>query len=96
MFKRIFNTSSPLGIAITVAGVILALSPEARKSTRRMLVKGTAAILGMVDQVKDITAHMKSEPAGSSHTFENVSLPFEEGKASGESHGGNGNSPSYH
>lgn len=53
MLKRIFNFSSPVGIALTVAGVVLALSPEARKATRRMLVKGTAFVLGTVDQARN-------------------------------------------
>jgi hypothetical protein len=64
MFRRIFNTSSPLGIALTVAGVVLALSPEARKAARRMLVKGTAAILGVVDQVKEVSGNMSPELLG--------------------------------
>jgi hypothetical protein len=53
--KRMFNLTSPLGIALTVAGVVLALSPDARRATRRLLVKGTAAVLGAVDQVKEAT-----------------------------------------
>ncbi|KEO82219.1 YtxH domain-containing protein [Tumebacillus flagellatus] len=47
-----FRLNSPVGIALTVAGVVLALSPEARKATRRLLVKGTASLLGAVDGVK--------------------------------------------
>lgn len=49
---KLFKLTSPLGIALTVAGVVLAISPEARKATRRALVKGTAALLGAVDSVK--------------------------------------------
>jgi hypothetical protein len=53
---KLFKLTSPVGIALTVAGVVLALSPEARKATRRLVVKGTAALLGAVDSVKDATA----------------------------------------
>lgn len=52
---KLFKLTSPVGIALTVAGVVLALSPEARKATRRLVVKGTAALLGAVDSVKDAT-----------------------------------------
>jgi hypothetical protein len=57
------NLSSPLGIALTVAGVILALSPEARRATRRLLVKGTAAVLGAVDQAKGRTLELVDDTA---------------------------------
>ena len=53
---KLFKLSSPIGIALTLAGVVLALSPEARKATRRAVVKGTAALLGAVDSVKQATA----------------------------------------
>jgi hypothetical protein len=61
--KRMFNFSSPLGIALTVAGVVLALSPDARRATRKLLVKGTAAVLGAVDQVKDASNAMAEQVA---------------------------------
>lgn len=54
MLKRIFG-GSPLGIALSVAGVVLAVSPEARRAARRMLVKGTAAVMGGIEQVKKTT-----------------------------------------
>lgn len=44
--------NSPIGIALTLAGVVLALSPELRQAARRALVKGTAAVLGAVDTAK--------------------------------------------
>ncbi|BCJ88380.1 hypothetical protein [Effusibacillus dendaii] len=44
---------SPFGIALTAVAVILAVSPEARKATRRAAVKGTAAVLDLVDQVRE-------------------------------------------
>lgn len=46
MFKKL---NGPLGIALTVAGVVLALSPEARRSVRKLLVKSTA---GMMDAME--------------------------------------------
>jgi len=56
MLKRVLKmTSSPVGLALTVAGVVLALSPEARRATRQLLVKGTASVLGAVDTVRDST-----------------------------------------
>lgn len=50
--KKLWNLSSPWGIALTAAGVFLALSPDARKATRRMLVRGTAGLLGAMDMVR--------------------------------------------
>lgn len=67
MLKRIFNFSSPVGIALTVAGVVLALSPEARKATRRMLVKGTAFVLGTVDQARNAAADLSTGVANATH-----------------------------
>ncbi|MGZ4163962.1 MAG: hypothetical protein ACXVDB_06470 [Tumebacillaceae bacterium] len=52
---KLFKLNSPVGIALTLAGVVLALSPEARKATRKLVVKGTAALLGTVDSVKEAT-----------------------------------------
>ncbi|MDB5083369.1 MAG: putative secreted protein [Bacilli bacterium] len=76
--KRLFNASSPLGIALTVAGVVLALSPEARKSVRQLLVKGTAAILGMADQVKNVTTGAATKATESaSSMMENQNLGSE-------------------
>lgn len=63
---KLFKLTSPLGIALTVAGVVLALSPEARKATRRAVVKGTAALLGAVDTVKQVTAETVD---GAKHTM---------------------------
>ncbi|MEW9670149.1 hypothetical protein [Ammoniphilus sp. 3BR4] len=52
---------SPVGIALTIAGVILAISPEARQATRRVAVKGTSFILGLVDDIKDSSSRMIAE-----------------------------------
>ncbi|GIM47252.1 hypothetical protein DNHGIG_28010 [Collibacillus ludicampi] len=88
MFRRIFNTSSPLGIALTVAGVVLALSPEARQAARRMLVKGTAAILGVVDQVKEVSANMSPEVQRSADFLDDAkSSVTHSGEASEHLHG---------
>lgn len=61
MFKRLFSLSNPLGIAFTTAALILTLSPEARKGTRKMLVKGAAALLSVGDQVKVLTIGARKE-----------------------------------
>ncbi|MGC5326060.1 hypothetical protein [Brevibacillus sp. SYSU BS000544] len=47
---------SPLGIALTAASVLFAVSPEARKLTRRAAVKGIAGVLSLVDQLKEMTS----------------------------------------
>ncbi len=43
---------SPLGIILTTAAVVLTVSPEARQATRRLVVKGLAGALSVVDQLK--------------------------------------------
>ena len=50
MFRFLKN---PIGFAFTATAVILALSPEARKTARKLAVKGTAAILDLADQMKE-------------------------------------------
>lgn len=62
MFKRLLSFSNPLGLAFTAAALLLLiLSPEARKSTRRMLVKGAGALLSVGDQVKELTIGARKE-----------------------------------
>jgi hypothetical protein len=61
VFKKM-NISSPLGIALMAAGVILALSPDARRAIRRCMVKGTAGVMDMVEQVGGVTAGMVKQP----------------------------------
>jgi Mg2+ and Co2+ transporter CorA len=58
MFRLI---KSPIGFLLTAAAVILAISPEARKATRKLAVKGTAVVLDIIDQVKDATAGMSQQ-----------------------------------
>jgi hypothetical protein len=53
---RKFSFTSPLGIAITVAGLVLALSPQARSAVRRLMVKGTATAMDAMEQVGGLTA----------------------------------------
>lgn len=55
---------SPIGIALTAASVILALSPEARRMTRRAAVKGMAGVLSLVDQMKTATASTQQHISG--------------------------------
>ncbi|PLR78733.1 hypothetical protein CU633_04070 [Bacillus sp. V3-13] len=61
MFKRLFSLNNPLGIALTAAAIILSLSPEARRGTRKALVKGAAALLSVGDQVKMLTLGARKE-----------------------------------
>lgn len=77
---------SPLGMTLTAASAILLLSPEARKMTRKLAVKGTAAVLGIVDQVKDASSGMRKQlnsvidearvenplPIGTDHTMQSL------------------------
>lgn len=61
MLKRLFSFSNPLGIAFSAAALILTFSPEARKGTRKLLVKGAAALLSVGDQVKVLTVGARKE-----------------------------------
>jgi hypothetical protein len=61
MFKRFFSLSNPVGMVITAAAIILSVSPEARKGTRKVLVKGVAALLSVGDQVKQLTIGARKE-----------------------------------
>ena len=81
-----FRLNSPIGIALTVAGVVIALSPELRQAARRALVKGTAAVLGAVDSAKhtaiDITEEATETVSQAAETLDTiearVAKPFEE------------------
>ncbi|PAQ14052.1 hypothetical protein CD798_12260 [Bacillaceae bacterium SAOS 7] len=53
MFKRLFSVSNPI-TWISAAALILAVSPEARRGTRKVLVKGTGAVLSLTDSVKTL------------------------------------------
>ncbi|MDR3584062.1 MAG: hypothetical protein P4L59_01905 [Desulfosporosinus sp.] len=51
MFK--FIKKSPFGFIFGAAAIVLLVSPEAREEARKAMVKGTAAVLSFVDQVKN-------------------------------------------
>jgi hypothetical protein len=59
MLKKLFSLSNPVGLAITSATLILALSPEARRGTKKLLVKGAGAALALGDQMKGMTSGMR-------------------------------------
>ena len=61
MFKKFFSLSNPLGLAITAATLILSLSPEARRGTRKLLGKGAAAVLSIGDQVKELSGGARKQ-----------------------------------
>lgn len=47
------NWGSPIGLALTVAGVVLALSPEARRGVSRLVARGTSGVLNSALQVRE-------------------------------------------
>ncbi len=55
---------TPLGIALTAAAVLLTVSPEARKFTRKVAVKGIGAVLGIADGIRDATAGTREQLTG--------------------------------
>ncbi|MDD1515354.1 hypothetical protein [Priestia megaterium] len=59
MLKKLFSFSNPVGLVITSATLILALSPEARRGTKKILVKGAGAALMLGDQMKGLTSGMR-------------------------------------
>lgn len=48
-----FIKKSPFGFIFGAAAIVLLVSPEAREEARKAIVKGTAAVLNFVDQVKN-------------------------------------------
>lgn len=48
-----FIKKSPVGFIFGAAAIVLLVSPEAREETRKVIVKGTTAVLNLVDQVKN-------------------------------------------
>ncbi|WAH37117.1 hypothetical protein [Alicyclobacillus dauci] len=46
--------SSRVGIAIAIAIVVLALSPDARRKCRQLVVKGVANLMEMIEQLSVI------------------------------------------
>ncbi len=53
-----FIKKSPLGIILTAAALVFVASPEARATTRKLAVKGTAVILDLVEQARNSTSLM--------------------------------------
>jgi hypothetical protein len=49
---------SPIGWMIGATVVMLTLSPDARKTARRLAVKGTATVLDIVEQVRNVTSNL--------------------------------------
>ncbi|WP_179223693.1 MULTISPECIES: hypothetical protein [Paenibacillus] len=43
----------PIGYVLAGAAMMLAFSPEARKTMRKFAVKGTEAVLNLTEQAKD-------------------------------------------
>jgi hypothetical protein len=50
---------SPIGWMLGATVVMLTLSPDARKTVRRMAVKGTATVLDIVEQVRNVTSNLR-------------------------------------
>lgn len=55
---------TPLGIALTAAAVLLTVSPEARKVTRKIAVKGVSTVLDLADGLKNATAGARAQLSG--------------------------------
>jgi hypothetical protein len=60
MFKRLFSLDNPLSIAISAA-IILTLSPKARRGTKKVFVKGAAALLFVGDQMKGLAVGARKQ-----------------------------------
>jgi hypothetical protein len=59
MIKKLIG--NPVGLAITSVTLLLALSPEARRGTRKLLVKGAGAVLALGDQMKGLTSGVRKQ-----------------------------------
>ncbi|MBD1380931.1 hypothetical protein [Metabacillus arenae] len=77
--KRFFSLSNPLGIVITAATLILTVSPEARRGTKKLLVKGVGSALALGDQIKHLTTgarlQLSSLMEEAKHEKETMELP---------------------
>jgi gas vesicle protein len=51
---------SLIGIILGAAAIALAVSPEGRKATRKLAVRGTTALLELKDQIKDAANQLPS------------------------------------
>jgi hypothetical protein len=52
---------SPFGLALAAAALLLALSPEARKTARKLVIKATEAAIDLSERTKEATMSMKSQ-----------------------------------
>ncbi|WP_211663678.1 hypothetical protein [Lihuaxuella thermophila] len=68
--KKILPTRSPLGWLIAAGVVAIATSPEARKTIRRLAVKGTAAVLGLTDEIRNKVGDLKMPGQQEKHEFD--------------------------
>jgi hypothetical protein len=69
-FKKILPTQSPLGWIIAAGVVAVAASPEARKKIRQLAVKGTAAVLGLTDEIRSKVQGLRSPGQQEKHVFD--------------------------
>lgn len=51
---------SPVGVALGAVGLLLALSPDARKTARKWAVKATEYILDVSEQAKEASGEARS------------------------------------
>lgn len=74
-----FLLSNPLGIVITAATLILTVSPEARRGTKKLLVKGVGSALALGDQIKHLSTgarlQLSSIMEEAKHEKETMELP---------------------
>lgn len=56
-----FSLTNPIGIVITSATLLLTFSPEARRGTRKLLVKGAGAALALGDSLKGMTGGIRHQ-----------------------------------
>ncbi|WP_342045478.1 hypothetical protein [Bacillus sp. OTU530] len=61
MLKKFFSFSNPVGLIVSSAVLILTVSPEARKGTRKLLVKGAGAAIALGDQMKGLTTGLQQQ-----------------------------------
>lgn len=77
--KKFFSLSNPLGIVFTAATLILTVSPEARRGTKKLLVKGVGSALALGDQIKHLTTgarlQLSSFMEEAKHEKETMELP---------------------
>ncbi|QWU17692.1 hypothetical protein SAMN04487895_10595 [Paenibacillus sophorae] len=65
---------SRVGLILGAAALLLALSPEARKTMRRWAVKGTETVLDLTEMAKDAGAAAQSKLQSlSTHNEETIS-----------------------